>query len=375
MCPDLLDELRAAGATRLDIARIIQLDRAAWGRIRVMSRAIWFQLLMARTPWARPLTVWRPPEGVGPSVALVDLLRTLLTRFPVPDFLFEAFSRPGIDLDRLALGEAWNLRLIAHLGQGHSLREAGPDVLPVALSRRMRRTLLRTPDGLGPVAAIRRAQVLGMDGPEPLAARLMYTRLGRIHSPTGLLGEPFWRRVLAWLCLHSAEVASWSHPVLGRFVAGVHGLQAECVRDGRCLKLTGRPPRAILRDIDGWQAREDARGQAGSFPADGLLHDVFELGDGWRVCRLRTPVALVKEGQAMAHCVARYLDLARQGQVSIWSLRADSTRVLTIEMVPCSQQIVQVRGFANRVPTGDELAVLTRWMRRAGLRSHWMLGA
>ena len=74
---------------------------------------------------------------------------------------------------------------------------------------------------------------------------------------------------------------------------------------------------------------------------------------------------MFNEGERMHHCVTTYQEKCITGSSSIWSLRCEYPRsqfkdCLTIELSH-SGTIVQCRGFANRQPTNDELAVVDRW--------------
>ena len=74
----------------------------------------------------------------------------------------------------------------------------------------------------------------------------------------------------------------------------------------------------------------------------------------------------------MHHCVASYKHLCMNGQVSIWTLTSEFplghiNRGVTLE-VRNDGAIVQCRGFANRLPYGNEVAAVKRWANEHGLR-------
>lgn len=95
----------------------------------------------------------------------------------------------------------------------------------------------------------------------------------------------------------------------------------------------------------------------------------------WRIHQLLDSKSLQQEGNAMRHCVAGYSSRCAQGHASIWSVRVGSEmdtfgsckRKLTVEVLN-NGSIVQARGLANRSPRPDEIAVLSAWAGRAGLR-------
>ena len=73
----------------------------------------------------------------------------------------------------------------------------------------------------------------------------------------------------------------------------------------------------------------------------------------------------------MHHCVAGYKLACMQGYISIWSLTSEFpighvNRGVTMEVTK-DGRIVQCRGFANRLPYANEVAMAKRWAREHGL--------
>jgi hypothetical protein len=86
----------------------------------------------------------------------------------------------------------------------------------------------------------------------------------------------------------------------------------------------------------------------------------------WDVSALRSGEALTDEGAALRHCVATYTERARIGAISLWSVRRDGARALTLE-VTREGAVVQARGASNRLPTPDEWGAVTVWAAREGV--------
>lgn len=82
--------------------------------------------------------------------------------------------------------------------------------------------------------------------------------------------------------------------------------------------------------------------------------------------QLRTGDELAEEGSEMHHCVYSYKYQCEAGSASIWSMRRGDKRLLTIEMNN-QGDLVQIRGFGNRLATNDEMAIIRRWANDAGL--------
>jgi hypothetical protein len=92
----------------------------------------------------------------------------------------------------------------------------------------------------------------------------------------------------------------------------------------------------------------------------------------WEMVELTSTAGLRAEGAALKHCVARYGRLCVNGQARIWSLRrrrdGPPRPVLTIEVDPRRQAIVQVRGLYNRAPMRRSWQIVQSWARRECLR-------
>ena len=74
---------------------------------------------------------------------------------------------------------------------------------------------------------------------------------------------------------------------------------------------------------------------------------------------------LLDEGRSQSHCVSSYIETCRRGQCSIWTMRDDGERALTIEIR--DKTIRQARGKRNRQPTFKEIQILKRFASEKNL--------
>lgn len=145
------------------------------------------------------------------------------------------------------------------------------------------------------------------------------------------------------------------------------------------MSLKGRSLQALQRRREEWhRALRKHNAIGGGSWAGRPIPDVdYEAGSEkkralWRFRQIKTGNELFREGQRMHHCVASYKRLCMSDQVSIWSLTTEFplghiNRGVTIE-VRQDGTIVQCRGFANRLPYGNEVAAVKRWANEHGLR-------
>lgn len=315
-------------------------------------------LLAVRAPcWVRPLATWRP-LGKSRRTQLDSLVDHLLVKWPVPRFLYGVFH----DGPTRSVG----VDLFVHLAQGGSLQQAlDRDLLPAVLNRAARHAFLRTTGSCTVMEAIRRAQVRSFGGAHTTASELLNTFLGR-----ELVDDAFWSRVIQWICER------------GQISAGGLGHALDRIRAARArnpsLSPSGRTLAGIVREPEPEpelrvaHARVDATPyrSSGFGPGEWMLDDPggSTLRESWTITELTDKRELAIEGATLHHCVLTYDDRVRSGGCSIWSLRRDGTRRLTIEVWNASRRVVQIRGRKNRAPRDHELSLVMRWADANGLQ-------
>jgi hypothetical protein len=231
---------------------------------------------------------------------------------------------------------------------------------------------------------MRRAELIGLGVPDPLTEAVLATRIA-----TDLTQGAFWRTLWRFLIAHAGAITSAQ---VGPIVDFLHAIRHERVPvqtpDGMIMQeppqplfsLKGRTPRSLLRLIDGWHRglglvsgglswscsrlqpmRVAIPRQDPSLPP--LAYELVELTDSEQ---------LRAEGAALHHCVATYSHRCWRGASRIWSLRsslgARSRSVVTIEVDPARQMVIQARGYRNQLPSGRALQLLTTWAARERLR-------
>jgi hypothetical protein len=250
---------------------------------------------------------------------------------------------------------------------------------------------VQAPDHFTVAAALRWGQVRGLGGSERLAHAVAATRLGQSFEH-----EDFWKTVLHFIINHPAisldridAIVEYLHHQ--RFVP-----QEELVEEGDLgdlgppqpgLSMKGRSPRSLLRQVADWHGwsqhpsrRPSLRWQRSAIVE--FRHVEPDEGRGlrcWTIRELLSAAELRREGEAMRHCVDRYVGACARRKTTIWSLRFDDGvrryRVLTIEVDPATWTIRQARRRGNAPPNEKVLGVLRQWAQRKGLRlGFWAAG-
>lgn len=310
-------------------------------------------LVMREQQWVRPIDDWRP-RGKSRRTQLESLIEHLLVKWRVPRFLYRTFYEESADVD-----------LFVHLAQGRSVQEAIElGLLTATLNRAARHAFLQTKLECTVIEAVRHAQVRAFGGTHPLACELLNTFLGR-----ELVDDDFWSRVIQWICERDEVEPGRVGHALDR-IRAARTRNPALAANTRTLSGIVREPEPQITAIVATPIEETPYRSSGFTPGEWTIDDPggAAIRETWTLTEIRDPRELAIEGALLRHCVFTYHDRVRGGGCSIWSLRRDGARRLTIEVWNSTQRVVQVRGRKNRAPRTHEVSLLMRWAEANGLR-------
>jgi len=312
---------------------------------------------MTVSEWLRPLDAWRP-RGKSPDTQLRSLAGYLLTRYPMPKFLYSSFFETEPDHC------AAQVALFVYLGGGGSPYKAVKrGLLPARMTRRMCHRFMTVSGVRSIVEAARVAQVEALGGDARLAKAICASPLGRAFNAR----EDFWLSAITWFCnqgmLSPGQVGPLVDYILHR------------LREDEGFAMKGRGALALLRQMDEWHGHlrrvRALKGQlyepSGFAGGRYLFKRKKGPDDIWTVTEITCSKSLAAEGRAMKHCVYSYGRWISAKRTSIWSLRLNDERRLTIEVQNAFKRVVQVRGPCNRMAKEIEARALARWATEAGL--------
>jgi len=307
----------------------------------------------------RPVSDW---SGTTSSwrVAVSSLANHLVCKYEAPFFL--ASSWYATDDHAADKKRSW---FITH-GSGVSFRMLN---LPIRMTSKMEHIFLASPDHLAIAPAMLRAELLALGATAELVLVVLSTRLA-----TDLTDGEFWRTVWHFLIANAGRIdPSQIAPLIDFIQAIRHGSTPAF-----CMK--GRTVHSMLRLMEDWHRSLGLGGAGFSWtpsPFQPMLWEEPSSDDSappkrWQMIELTSGIQLRTEGAALHHCVASYANACRQGISRIWSLRfsrgENLHHVMTIEIDPKRQAIVQARGRANAKPYGKPLRLLQDWAARERLR-------
>lgn len=321
--------------------------------------------------WQRTPEEWTAPDA-SPFVQFRSLVSHLFDDYPVPNFMASVWMSEH--------DSRWELNLYLHLAAGRSIRQFK---LPVSfrLTKRAAAFFMQAPDDLVPMAAIRWSHVRSLGGSNHLA---------RLLADKTVLGAPtehevFWESVIRFL-VRNYPISDDEVVAIVQFVhqqrfqpaetawgpgAGQQPLQPEFTLQGRTLM-------SLRRHMANWRTELLAKLPlpVASTP-EWKKTDIKPFRSARKeslsmIDELLTDKELRVEGGIMRHCVATYSQDCARRRTSIWSLKIQEgerrKRLATIEVIPRTRTVWQIKGRANSPPNETALEVIQQWADREGLQ-------
>jgi hypothetical protein len=128
---------------------------------------------------------------------------------------------------------------------------------------------------------------------------------------------------------------------------------------------------ALAREADAWTKMQ--RNQRKIVALDPAEEEMFmDLGDGWRMVRMKSATALDRESGFMQHCVGdgAYDEMLRDPAMRLVSLRDHKNEPhVTVEMDLEKNRLIQVWGKANTIPKAEYAELMRPFFKRHG---YWM---
>ncbi len=318
----------------------------------------------ART-WLRSPGTWSP-KGKAPAAVFRSLISHLFCLYPVPTFLYNYWraegDTPGENGDTRILVR----RIFCDLGKGESFaKNVAADKYGhnfPRLTKRQCHLFLCQPNDSRFVGAIRQAQAQSFGGSASVARELAASFVSFSRD------EEFVSHAIQWFCNQGMFDVTQVRPMVDYI--------QHCRAAQNNWTLSGRTVHTVIQGMETWHRELQQKKKAGnaSWEPSGIPEYIWtkasenEFPETWSCKELCTSKELHSEGKELRHCVSSYAPRAAQGMISIWSLRHDDKRCLTIEVQNAQRTIVQARGFANRRATPTEREHLRRWARQAGIR-------
>ncbi|MBK9304458.1 MAG: PcfJ domain-containing protein [bacterium] len=310
---------------------------------------------LLRRSWCREPGDWRPTTR-DPLASLLSLSAHLLAVYPVPAFLVKALIVSD-DADSRRPGTA---QLFDHLAQGGSMRKAVDlGLVPYPLTRRMCHLFVNTRAHLSVRDALLRALILGHGGSGWLFQAAL--RAGFPDKP--FRSSRLSSDLIRWLAVQPGLRPGQLKPIID-YLDHRYRHEGDFVFAGLTLK-------SLTDEMHAWYGDDSSMPVCYTFRPSGLSAGAWtvEAGPGrgadqrvvWTMQEILGHRDLVQEGRAMRHCVANYAGSVSHCNNSIWSLRYNNARALTVMVNAKDRAIVEACGKCNRAPKTREIDILKTW--------------
>jgi hypothetical protein len=355
-CKDFISMLRRVKRTKRDKMRRL-LEVALTRSPKIATRDFWGSYyLLSMLSWRAEPEGWQP-RGKSDHTIFSSLVDHLIVEYPVPRFLYGIFHHGRVRSagERLAGFFAY----VARGGSAYKYMSSG--FMPVVMTRRMCHTFLNMPDRTSFYYAIRASQVEALGGTRALAQAICETSLGRGFKKD----ERFWFTVIRWFCEHPMKDSAKVAPLVDYI--------GEMRRRSHRYSIKGRTVKSLTLGMEAWH-RELARARglktrvfvpsglrAGSWTFNTKGEDGAPKHTVWTMTEILSAAALAAEGRTMRHCVLMYASSVLSKRTSIWSLRCDGIRSLTVRVSRKERAVVEARGKQNRRATPAEMNKVIRW--------------
>jgi hypothetical protein len=307
-----------------------------------------YNMVQFRTWWIQDLFEWKP-RSKQIQLQLKELTSYLFCKYKVPDFLYKGFYSSSL------LYVEWFI----HLGTGRRVRELNK--MPIPFTQKMGHYFLQAPARLTITEAIRFAQVRGLGGDERIADRIALSWLGYKSYDD----ESFWERFVQIL----VNGGMFNHAKIGELIDYVR----EMKRIDSGYQLKGRTLHSLLKQSNEWHKKSAYMATLQYWQSCGIEGFRHEKHDGDIVVEeLISTKELVREGQAMKHCVATYAHLCAKGRTAIYSFKKYTQGMLmeslaTIEVNLFSKRIVQAKGKMNKPISNEVRKCMELWAKKTEL--------
>ncbi len=323
---------------------------------KLLDESYWDSLwLLSSVSWEREIIDWKP-SGYSIYTLFISLVKHLLVKYPVRHFLFSAFFMP------LETATYKLVKMFKYVASGTSLYQFNSNKMKVPqFTKRMCHLFLQSPVTLNIYQAARYAQVQAFGGNKQLAHKLSLSILG----DNFYYNEQFWSTVIQWFCNNQTVKIDNIYSLIN-YIDHKYSKDAD-------FSIKGRSPTALISEMNEQkrrirQSRENIEyiykksgWKTGIWEIKKEIAKDIEYINIWSMEEVLSSRELLREANAMKHCVYNYNRHIREGTTSIWSLRENDSRRLTVEVCKKCGAIEQAKGKFNRQAEADELKVLNTW--------------
>jgi len=315
-----------------------------------------FLLCLLFSPfWVRTPRSWVPPSEGNQLLSLVEHLFKIYE--PPVNFL-SAWTYPVAETRY-----KW-IAFYIILAQGGKLKKAG-QYFSWRIRKGFTQNLFKVEAGLNPMLSALQAHIFSLGGTAKEYERISRNR-GLVIDPTELIEEwvdghfyPFFERTVKWLIRKREE---FTDDEIDRILEWAVHMHTQTLYTDTEFSWRGRSDARIREAADEYYRARIGGWENLNWKAHGWDWEYVDvLQTKWVFKELSTGQELFKEGNALHHCVSGYAERCATSRSAIVSISENGVKLLTVEVNPGTKEIIQVRGFQNRIPNRSESRVIELW--------------
>lgn len=314
----------------------------------IITKDQWVALISSVDWWLREPAEWQP-HGATPEENYASLLTHLFVVYPVPDVL----------LNERFKDKKWRDFLVI-MGRGGSLRRAAR-FFDWTIPKKLPALLFDVPREFSALEACQWAEIYRLGGNMRDFSR-MQNLCGRLdltsNEPESSADRDFWQRTAHWLIKNRDDLKEDQWEIIRDWA---YHQQIEAEKKGQRFSWKNRTPASACRAATDYAVQKIVVRKQTTWPAHGW--DWQLAAEGLSIKELTNAEELYLEAKALNHCVWRYVDQCLQGGIAIFSLKLNNAPQLTIEVDLNSREIVQARGYRNRLVDEKEKEILRLWTK------------
>lgn len=301
------------------------------------------------------------PKSYNEDAQVIELIRKFVCKYNVPKFMFKACTMTrNIENDFIDWFYCMATGGSFHKTYGHRV-----------FTKKGSHIFMTSRNDLSIRENIWRAKILSFGGDQSHVNAIIQSFNLVIMD----ICDPFWDEAVKFFIKNPAPKKELQE--LFDFIIRKH------LEDNH-FNFKGRTLQSLIKLSNDWHIEmmklKDEFGSVwNGLPIEDWIHEekIRENGNmvvlgHWMVEQIKSSKRLIKEGQALKHCVGGYVDRCVNGNSFIFTLGFDTQygvfqKLLTIEVSP-NYTITQVRGKRNRYPTEKEKSIVKMWGRKNNLR-------
>ena len=172
----------------------------------------------------------------------------------------------------------------------------------------------------------------------------------------------FWYQTVHWFINNGQYINDNQYEAILQWAAHQY---SEAERDGTFFSWKGRTAGNVIEGSAEYLQKLEAVGEDVHWDYHGLDWRFQDDSDRvWTVNEITSGKELSREGKSLMHCAGEYASRCLAGTAAIFSMKCNQERVATIELDGSLKNVLQARGYKNRMLNQQERSIMNLWFHQ-----------